>query len=209
MTDPYALIDDLAHCAQPVSRLAPPMRRALGWIVAALVAGFAATRLMPVLVTDWRAPFAGMAMAAAMLSLLLGALLVAGAFTVSIAGRQFRLAVWLGPLLAAWVVLSGVYILSSTTTIGKLGDGRYCFLFIVTAGLPMAGVMMLALRRSKSPWPARTGFLAGSGVAFLSLALLGLCHASRLTMVDFVMHIAGTLVVVAFTTAFSRYWLKI
>jgi len=204
MVDHEALIQSLAGDATAVSRPLPVMPRTLAWAAVALAAGFAASRLMPTAVLDWSAPGAALFLANAGLSLLLGFVALASAFTLSIPGRSGRGMVWIGALAALWLAVNAASILSFSHPWGRLQDGRYCFRFVALAGAPMVAVTLLALRRTRSLRPVRTLALAGAAIGFLAFGLLAFCHPPAMTAVDFAMHLAAAVAVSLVTMLVGR-----
>jgi hypothetical protein len=195
MSDHDRLIDELARAGAPVRRVAPAWLRAAGWVPLALaLGGMAALWLVHRDATDWSAPNAALAMANVALSLAIGAAGLMAALSVSVAGGGIRGKGLIAALLLAWIAVAAAGI-GSFAAPGAVAHHRTpCFIFVVTVGLPMVAVAVLALRRTRSLTPVRSLALAGGGAAFLAFALLALCHPVELYAVDFLMHIAGALV---------------
>lgn len=204
MVDHDELIDALCTAAGPVRRVSPAWRRALVWIPVALLLGYLATRPLHRAALDWSAPNVGLAVANIMLSLMLGAGALIAAFTISVAGSAAYLRGGMIAAFAAWLACAALAIASSAHPGGVLGQGGYCFTFVLVAGLPMIMTVMLALRRTRSLAPVQTLSLAGAGVGFLSFGLLAFCHPVGLSAVDFVMHLVAALVLGAVTVLFGR-----
>ncbi|WP_253201288.1 DUF1109 domain-containing protein [Sphingomonas quercus] len=190
--------------AQPVRRISPAWARALMWMPVALLLGYLFTRPLHRAALDWSAPNAGIAIAGILLSLALGAGALVAAFTVSVAGSAARLRGGMMAAFAAWLVCAALAIGASAHPAGKLGQGSYCFTFILVAGLPMIGAVLLALRRTRSLAPLRSLALAGGGIGFLSFGLLGFCHPVGMSAVDFAMHLAAALALAIVTVALGR-----
>ena len=198
MVDHEELIQRLSCEAPAVSRPLPVATRALAFAAVAVVAGFAVTRLIPTARLDWSAPGAGVFLANAGLSLVLGFIALAAAFTLSIPGRQSRGHVWIFAMVALWLALNAAGILVSGHALGRIGDGRYCFRFVALAGAPMVAVTLFALRRTRSLRPMQTLLVAGAAIGFLAFGLLAFCHPAEMSVVDFAMHLlaAGALALV-------------
>jgi len=201
MVDHDTLIDALCEEAAPVRRVAPAWHRALVWGPVALALGYLATNLVHRTATDWHAPLAGIAAANIGLSLALGLAAFAAALSISIAGGIARVKGWLLAILGGWLALSAYSIGISDQPAGHLGEGSYCFTFVVIAGIPMVAVAVLALRRTRSLRPVRSLGLAGMGIAFLSFGLLAFCHPVALSAVDFIGHLAAGLFLAGMTIA--------
>jgi hypothetical protein len=200
MNDHALLIDALGDDASPVQRPAPAALRALAWTVVCLAAGFFATR---VIAAPWsRIGFNGLVGGvSAAICLAAGALLLIAAFETSIPGRRSRALPAAALFGAAWALGCIADLASRDWPAGRMGEGIYCFKFIVIACAPMTLAVIVALRRTYSIRPVRTMLLGAGGAAFLSFALLAFCHHGRLHLVDFSMHLAAVAVVIAVSTA--------
>lgn len=209
MNDIDALIEQLCREAHPVRRPAAPWLRTAGWMLVALPCGFVASLLMPRWHTDWFAPGAFWAGLWLLASLCLGALATATAFALGIPGRRIRHWRWLGALTVAWLLIGLIGVTGSADPIGHLGDGKYCYTFMMVAGAPMSLVMVAALRRTRSLHPARSLALAGLGIAAMSQLLLALCHPVAGELVDLAMHLAAAITLVVMTVLGGRPWVKI
>lgn len=194
MADHATLIDALSAEAQPVRRVSPPWMRGLLWAPLALGVGYLATTLVQREGTDWADPLAIIAAANITVSLLLGLAAFIAALSVSIPGGRVRAKGWIVGGVAAWLALALSSISISGDPRGVLGEGSYCFTFVVTAGLPMVLVGIFALRLTRSLKPVRSLTLVGMGCAFFSFGLLAFCHPVELSAMDFTAHIvAGVL----------------
>jgi hypothetical protein len=191
MADHATLIDALSAEAGPVRRVSPPWVRALLWAPLALGLGYLATNLVHRAGTDWADPLAIVAAANIVVSLTLGVAAFIAALSVSIPGGRVRAKGWIAGGVAVWLALALFSISISGDPRGALGEGSYCFTFVVTAGLPMVLVGILALRRTRSLKPVRSLTLAGMGSAFLSFGLLAFCHPVELSAMDFTAHIVA------------------
>ena len=204
MVDHEELIEHLSSDVPAVSRPLPVVARALVWGGVALVLGLGATRLMPTAHLDWSAPGARLFITNAGLSLLLGALLLGSAFRTTIPGKKSGLGFGLALLVAFWAVINVASIMRSHDPVGELGEGQYCFRFVVMAGLPMMAVTLFALRRTGALRPLRTLAVAGAAIGFLAFGLLAFCHPAGMNAVDFAMHILAAVAVAVVTVAIGR-----
>jgi hypothetical protein len=189
MPDHDALIDGLCAVSGPVRRVSPAWMRAALLIPFMLLLGWFTTTISHHTVTNWSLPDVGFGIANAAMSLLLGVAIFIHALTTSIAGRSVRWRGWVGVALVAWLAITVSY-----------SEGRNCFTFLLVAGLPMAAVVIAALRRTRSLKPVRSLVTGGVSVAFLSFGLLAFCHPAVTTAIDTVGHLAAALVLGALTT---------
>ncbi len=209
MSDHDRLIDTLSQTAGPVRRPLPTTLRAALWIALALPCGVAATSLLHHGRVDWSQPGAVWPMIALVLSFVLGALGIATAFDLGIAGR--RAATWklFLPLIGAWLAASLVEILISPNPIGHFGSGTFCYSFMTLASVPMIPLAVLALRRTRALDPDKALAVAGMGVAFMTSTLLTLCHSINAQLVDFLMHLAAAATIVVATVVVGRRWVAV
>lgn len=206
MTDHEALIEALSRSAAPIRRPLPAPLRALVWGALAIASGWLATTGLRAPLTAWTADD-GWGLAQLALSLALGVAALASAFETSIPGPRRRTAPVLVLGLAAWLVVGVINVSVTDAPAGSFGDGVYCFRFLVTSSLPMAALVVIGLRSTGSLAPGRTLAAAGIGVAALSASMLALCHPFGLARVDFLMHIAAIVGVVAATIVLGRRWI--
>lgn len=202
-------IDHLSQSAQPVKRLRPVGWRVAGWVALALPCGMLSSWILHHRFTDWSQPGALPAMLTLLLAFIIGSSAIAAAFTLSIAGRQPVRMRW--PLLLAlcWLVLNLINMSLSGTRAGagQFGEGIHCYLFMLSASLPMMVISVISLHRSRSLYPGRSLALAGCGIAFMSSMLLSLCHETHLHLLDFIMHLAAGITIVAITVLAGRRWI--
>lgn len=205
-----ALIDELAQEMRPVRRVAPAWLRALGWTVPVLALGYLSTRMLHREATDWFASHAVISVANAALCLVLGVTALASAMSVSVAGGRFAAKGWTTLGLIAWLLLSaGSIALSSRPVTVVIGEGSYCFTFVLTAGVPMIAIIIATLRRTRSPTPTRSLLAASMAAAFLAFGLLAFCHPAEMSVADFLMHLFAALTLCAVTVVLGRPAIKI
>ncbi|MGK3142309.1 DUF1109 domain-containing protein [Pantoea sp. C2G6] len=204
------LIDQLSETALPVRRLWPTAWRVAGWLAVALPGGAFSSWAFHSSLTDWSQPGAVTALIALLLSLLIAGSALAAAFTLSIAGRKPPGLRWPLLLAVSWLALNLVNMSFTTAPIGssRFGEGIHCYLFMLSASLPMVLISVIALSRTRSLHPARTLALSGCGSAFASSMLLSLCHDTHLHMIDFSMHLAAGVTIVALTVIAGRRWVR-
>lgn len=204
MVDHDRLIASLAEKARPVRRVAPAWMRALGWMPAALGLGYLATTLLHREETDWSGPLAWIAAANIILSLSLGLAAFMASLSSGIAGRTVRMPTWAIAALAIWLGLAIIGISVSRHPMGAIGQGSYCFTFVLTAGLPMIIIAIMALRRTGSLRPARSLALSGVSIGFLAFGLLAFCHPVAMSMVDFLGHLTAAILLCGITILAGR-----
>lgn len=197
MADHETLIDALAMRAEPVRRLRPAWVRALVWTPFALGLGYFATTFSYRSAPDWSEPLAWVAAANILASLSLGIAIFIASLSSGVAGDAVRVKGWTAPAFALWLALAVVGIGVSPDPIGEIGNGGYCFTFVMTAGLPMILVAILALRRTRSLRPVKSLALAGGGIAFMAFGLLAFCHPIAMSTVDFAGHLIAALLLCA------------
>ncbi|WP_312042368.1 DUF1109 domain-containing protein [Erwinia sp.] len=204
-------IDQLSDSARPVKRLWPTGWRVAAWVALALPCGMLSSWALHGRFTDWSRPDALPALAGLLLAFVLGTGAMAGAFTLSLAGRRPVRLKWLGILALIWLALN-LGNMSSTAPpagAGQFGEGVHCYLFMLSASLPMTVIAVAALYRSRSLYPGKSLALAGGGIAFMSSMLLSLCHQTHLHMLDFIMHLAAGLTITAVTVLAGRRWVRL
>ena len=205
------LIDRLTESVHPVQRVWPTPWRVAGWIAAALPCGALSSWAFHTRLTDWSQPGAGVALSALLLALVIAGSSVAAAFTLSIAGRKPVSLYGLLLLAGLWLTLN-LFNLSASVPpagAGRLGEGIHCYLFMLSASLPMMLFSVIALQRTRCLHPAKSLALAGCGSAFSSSMLLSLCHDTHLHLIDFSMHLAAGLTIVALTMIVGRRWVRL
>lgn len=204
MVDHEELIEQLSSGVPAVSRPLSVPLRAVVWASLAAALGFAATRLIPTARLDASAPGAWLFLANAGLSLLLGALLLGAAFRTAIPGRAAVGRTWILALVGLWIVANIGSIAGARDPVGELGEGQYCFRFVLVAGLPMMAVTLLALRRTGALRPWRTLAIAGAAIGFLAFGLLAFCHPAGMNAIDFAMHLLAAVAVALVTVVIGR-----
>jgi hypothetical protein len=204
-----ALIEQLCREAHPVKRPAAPWIRAAGWMLVALPCGCLASLLIPHGSSDWSKPGALWAGLWILMSFCLGALAIRTAFALSIAGQRMTNWRWLGACGLAWLLVGLIDVTSSTDPVGHVGEGMYCYTFMMVAGTPMIVIVVAALRYTRSLRPASSLAIAGLGIAAMSQILLGFCHPVAGELIDLMMHLAATITLVAMTVVGGWRWVRI
>jgi hypothetical protein len=209
MNNHDALIEQLSRQATPVKRPPPPWQRALRWMLLALPCGFLASLLMPSEAADWSDPGALWAGLGMLGSLGLGAFALKTAFALSIPGHKMPQWRWLAGLLLVWLLVQCLQITGSSDPVGHVGDGVYCYTFMMIAGTPMMVIMAAALRRTRSAHPVGSLAIAGLGSAAMSQIILGFCHPVAGELMDLMMHLAATVTLIVAAVLAGRRWIAL
>ncbi|AUX71620.1 NrsF family protein [Erwinia pyrifoliae] len=205
------LIDQLSNRASPVKRTWPTGWRVAAWIIAVLPCGMLSSWAFHSKFTDWSQPGALPALIALLISFIIGVGTIAGAFSLSIAGRKPPGLRWAALLAVLWLAVN---LLNASSTndpaaTGRFGEGVHCYLFMLSASLPMMVISIVCLYRTRSLCPVRSLALAGCSAAFMSSVLLSLCHGVNLHLFDFAMHLAAGITIIAFTMLTGRRWIRL
>lgn len=204
------LIDNLSQTARPVARVWPTGWRVAAWVSLVLPSGALSSWALHSHLTDWSEPSAIPAMLALVLSFIVAISTITAAFTLSIAGRRpFNQK---GALLLAmlWLAINVLNMSPSLPPAGasRFGEGIHCYLFMLSASLPMMVITILSLHRTRALYPAQSLALSGCAIAFMSSLLLSLCHDTHLHMLDFTLHLAAGITIVALTVLLGRRWVR-
>lgn len=208
MTNHDLLIEKLGRDMRPVKRLPSTGWRVLRWLAAAMPCAVAASFLVQRSPTDWSQPGALMAVLQLLLAFLLGTLAIRSAFTLSIAGRRTLSWKALLPIGLLWLGLSLSSIPHPSLPVVE-SDSVTCFTFLLVVSLPMMVLMIASLRRSRSLHPVRSLATAGLGIACMAVSLLAFCHPVHLHAMDFVMHLAAIVTIVALTVLVGKRWVSL
>lgn len=205
------LIDKLSASAQPVKRIWPTSWRVAAWIAAVLPCGMLTSWGLHNKFTNWSQTGSLLAILSLLLAFVIGAFAIAAAFNLSIAGRQPMRLKWAALLAVIWLAVNllNTSFSSDHAGIGKFGEGLHCYLFMLSASLPMIVISIVGLYRTRSLYPGQTLALAGCGIAFMSSTLLTLCHDIHLHSLDFAMHLAAGITIVIITMLSGRRWIRL
>jgi hypothetical protein len=202
------LVETLAGQARPVEPLAPPLRRAALTLVPVALVG----AVLVLMLGDVRGMAARYAGREALMAVEMGAMLatallgVTGAFMLSVPGRSRRWLLAPLPTFLLWFATSGLGCVGDLAHFGpdgwRLGSAD-CLVFILSAGVPIGGLMLWRLSRARPINPFPVALLGGLGAAALAAFLLQFFHPFGLTVVDLGLHFVAVLIVVALA-ALSR-----
>ena len=194
------LIAQLSATAAPVKRLAPPMMRALIWLAAIAVLAAAPILLradLPVFAQRASDPRMALELFATLATGVAG---VIAAFHLSIPDRS-RAWVWLpAPFALMWIVISGIGCLQffpeQVQDGWDIGQRHYCFYFLLSVGLPLAGLLILTLRRASPLQPRLVASVGAVGVAGLAAFILQFFHPFDVTVMDLGTHLVALAILV-------------
>jgi len=174
------LIESLVARAAPVRPLRPPLLRATGWLVFAvliLALVIVSHGIRPDLELDLLRPRFAVSTVAALLT---GILAAAAAFIVSIPGRSRYWLLLPVPALVFWMSTVGYQCLTSWVSLQwgelRLGDEAGCFAALVLTGAPLSLSVLVMLRHAAHVSPTPVAICAGLAVAGLTATALALFH---------------------------------
>jgi hypothetical protein len=204
------LINQLSTDLAPVRRLRPPLVRAVMWLIGVgLMAGTAIALLADLGSMAQRVQNPDLALELIGTGLT-GVLAIIAAFHLAIPGRSPLWALAPAPALALWLLVSGLGCYQDWIVRGDqvfvIGESFECFLFMLGVSLPLAAMVILALRCAKPIAPAPVAALGGLGVAALSALILQFFHPFSVTLVDLVFHLGAVLLIIAYTTGSTGIW---
>jgi hypothetical protein len=194
------LIEQMTASAAPVRRLAPPMIRALLWLaVIAVVCGALIWKLSNLPVFAGRASDPRMALELAA-TLATGVTGVIAAFHLSLPDRPRAWALLPAPFAVLWMGLSGLGCYRNwaeqTRDGWRLGESSHCFIFLLAAGIPLAGLLLISLRRARPLQPRLVAAVGAVGVAALAAFILQFFHPFDITLMDLGAHLAALLLLI-------------
>ncbi|XXN66433.1 NrsF family protein (plasmid) [Enterobacter ludwigii] len=208
MTDHNLLIEKLGREMRPVKPLRSTRWRVCAWLLLALPCGIAASFLVQRSFTDWTQPGALQAILQLVLAFILGTLAIRSAFNMSIAGRRSISWKALLPIGLLWLGMSISQIPGEVPLVHDNYSTR-CFTFLLVVSTPMMVLMIVSLRRTRALYPVRSLAMAGLGVSCMAVALLAFCHPVHLHPLDFIMHLAAIVTIVAMTVLVGKRWVTL
>ena len=206
--DTDELIAALTQGLAPVRPLRPPLLRALLWLApVALLIGVAVLRWanLAAFAARYAAPRPTLEFVAILLTAITA---IVAAFHLSLPDRSSLWRYAPLPPLALWIATSGLGCLQHGVGWGaageRFGESPHCFAFIVAVSLPLAALLYAVLRRARPLQPLPVALTAALGVAALAAFTLQFFHPFDTTVIDFALHAAAMLVVVALAGAMRR-----
>jgi len=194
-----ALIDALGAELTPVRRLAPPWRRALGWllVVAAIAVVLFDRYGAHTMLHRWAvAPDLGWAAVGAVITAVTAAM---AAFVLAVPGRSPRW-MWLPvPSAVLWICASGLGCLRAHIPgmqVLDLHGANHCLVFIISFSIPLSGLLIWLLRRACPLRPTLTAVMVGLASASASASLLEICHNFDAAATDLLMHALAVVIVI-------------
>jgi hypothetical protein len=199
------LITELTAAARPVKRLAPPMVRALSWLaVVAVVSGALILKLSNLPVFAQRASDPRMALEL-FATLATGIAGVIAAFHLSVPDRPRAWALLPLPFAVMWMALSGLGCYRNwaeqTANGWNLGESSHCFVFLLAVGVPLAGGLLLSVRRARPLQPRLVATVGAVGAAALSAFILQFFHPLDITLMDLGAHLAALALLIGLVAA--------
>jgi hypothetical protein len=202
------LIAQLSATAAPVKRLAPPMLRALAWLgVVTLLAGVPILLRADLPVFAQRASDPRMAIEL-FATLATGVAGVIAAFHLSLPDRPRAWALLPAPFVLLWIVVTGIGCLEFLPEQNQRGWGlaqsHHCFAFLLSVGLPLAGLLLLTLRRASPLQPRLVASVGALGVAGLAAFILQFFHPFDVTIMDLGTHVLALLILIVLFSLSGR-----
>jgi hypothetical protein len=201
MQDHDTLIQQLTGDLAPVKPLAPPIWRALIWIVVVAAIAFAAA-----MATDRHAiahrlmaePDMWLAVVGSTLTAILAAY---AAFQLCLPDRSSYWALLPLPPALLWIAASGAGCLRvlriADTRPPTIGDERDCLIIIIALSIPLSLLLLVMLRKGHTLLPGLTTMTAGLAAAAASATLLMFFHPFDATASDLIAHGVAVVIVVA------------
>ena len=191
-----ALSADLA----PVRRVWSPAVRSVLWFagVAAAAIAIASVSDLPAMALHIASvPDMWLAITGSVLTGILGAIAV---FQLSMPDRSPHWALLPLPAATLWLGASGMgclrYILQPESHFAGIAEAPHCLFFILGLSLPMSVVMIFAMRRAFTLYPARTSAIAGLAIAATAALMLNLFHPFDATSTDVLVHALAIAIVI-------------
>ncbi len=193
-------IDALSADLKPVRRLWSPAVRSTLWFAAIGAAALAIASVsdLPAMALHIiSVPDMWLAVTGSVLTGILGAIAV---FQLSMPDRSPRWALLPLPAAALWLGASGMgclrYILQPDAHFAGIAEAPDCLVFILGLSLPMSVVMIFAMRRAFTLYPARTSAVAGLAIAATAASMLNLFHPFDATSTDVLVHALAIVIVI-------------
>lgn len=202
------LIVQISASSTRVRRLAPPILRALGWL-----AVVAAVAVVAILARANLSLFAARAsdprMALELFATLgTGVAGVIAAFHLSLPDRARAWVLLPAPFAVLWLAASGVGCwldwAEQTQRGWALGQSSYCFMFLLSVGVPLSGLLLFSLRRAHPLQPRLVAGVGAVGVSGLASFILQFFHPFDVTVMDLGTHLAALALLIGFFAISGR-----
>lgn len=201
------LIDALIADAKPVRRLAPPMLRALSWmIVAAIIV--AIISLLHGLRPDLGAKLDdSMFVIQVLAAAATGALAGIAAFQISLPDRSMAWAALPLPALAVWFSVVGYGCLTDWISLDadsiRLGRAADCLATLVVTSVPLWLLLIVMLRRASPMSRVISALTASLAVAAVTSAAMSLYHDLDATIMVLMWNVGTAVLVIGLGRAFG------
>lgn len=202
-----SLIGELAGDAKPVTRLRPPVVRAILWLIVALaaIAGLVSIYgLRPDLMETMREPGEMMSFGAAVAT---GIAATFAAFFLAVPGYSSRWSLLPLPVAVLWASGLGIGCYADWVRFGpegiSLGESYDCFQAIVLTSLALGVPLAFLLRHARMVRPVMTAAMGGLALSSLAAAALELFHRTDARIMDVVWHVAAVTLVVALSSGWG------
>jgi hypothetical protein len=133
---------------------------------------------------------------------------VIAAFYLSIPGRSRAWALLPAPFAGLWMAVTGVGCwldwAEQTERGWALGQSADCFVFLLGVGVPLAGLLLLVLRRANPLQPRLVATVGALGVAGLAAFILQFFHPFDVTIMDLGTHLAALAIITGLLGSVGR-----
>jgi hypothetical protein len=201
------LIRALAADLTPIRRLAPPVVRALSWLIIVGAIALALASVSDVGAMSRRLMAAPDMWLAAIGSLVTAVLAAVAAFQLNLPDRKPAWALLPLPAAVFWITASGIGCLRSwlvpETHPASLEEAETCLTFILGLSVPLSALLIIMLRRGYSLRPNLTSVIGGLACAAAAATLLNFIHPYDATATDLTVHAFAVAIVILANAIFG------
>jgi hypothetical protein len=201
------LIQALGADLTPIRRLAPPVVRALSWLIIVGAIALALASVSDVGAMSRRLMAAPDMWLAAIGSLVTAVLAAVAAFQLSLPDRKPTWALLPLPAAVFWIGASGIGCLRSwfvpETHPASLEETGICLIFILSLSVPLSILLILMLRRGCPLRPNLTLVIGGLACAAAAATLLNFIHPYDATATDLTVHAFAVAIVILANAIFG------